>query len=88
MRSHVHRTTDLRALVMAERAILEDGAREQYDDDGKLIVETMTCGDCGESWNDALIGPRTPAPSARCPFEAIHPEIRELRRLERRTVRP
>jgi len=32
-----------------------------------------TCGTCGRSWDDALVTSYTPAPAARCPFEAFHP---------------
>lgn len=31
-----------------------------------------TCGTCGRSWDDAIATSYTPAPSARCPFEAFH----------------
>lgn len=31
-----------------------------------------TCGTCGRSWDDAIPTSYTPAPSARCPFEAFH----------------
>ena len=33
-----------------------------------------TCGNCGLSWDDAIITSMTPAPSARCPFEYFHEE--------------
>ena len=51
--------------------ILADGT-PQYDDDGKLIEEWMTCGHCGRTWNDAVITSITPVPSGRCPFESEH----------------
>jgi hypothetical protein len=31
-----------------------------------------TCGTCGRSWDDGAVTAWTPAPSARCPFEAFH----------------
>ena len=31
-----------------------------------------TCNACGLSWDDGIITSMTPAPSARCPFEAFH----------------
>lgn len=34
--------------------------------------DRATCGHCGLSWDDAIITSMTPAPSARCPFEAFH----------------
>jgi hypothetical protein len=57
---------------------VENGAREQLDDDGNVIDEPVTCGTCGREWNDALITSRTPAPSARCPYEDLHDELAEL----------
>lgn len=48
------------------------GAIRQRDEMGKVIVRLATCGTCGRTWNDALITSRTPAPSARCPFEDEH----------------
>lgn len=30
------------------------------------------CGVCGRYWNDDLVTSMTPAPAARCPFEAFH----------------
>ena len=39
---------------------------------GKPIVDLATCGHCGRTWNDAAISSKTPAPSARCPFEHLH----------------
>lgn len=32
----------------------------------------VTCGYCKRSWDDAIPTSMTPAPSARCPFEAFH----------------
>lgn len=45
-----------------------------WNEDGRHepVMEVATCGACGRSWNDALITSRTPAPSARCPFEYEH----------------
>jgi hypothetical protein len=48
------------------------GAEPRYDDNGDEIVDVVTCGTCGRSWNDAAISSLTPAPSGRCPFEYDH----------------
>ena len=42
------------------------------DEMGDPIVNVMTCGTCGRSWNDAIISGRTPVPAGRCPFEHLH----------------
>lgn len=34
--------------------------------------DRATCGTCGLSWDDAIPTSMTPAPAARCPFEAFH----------------
>lgn len=34
--------------------------------------DRATCGHCGLSWDDGIATSMTPAPSARCPFEAFH----------------
>lgn len=34
--------------------------------------DKATCGHCGLSWDDGKVTSMTPAPSARCPFEAFH----------------
>lgn len=34
--------------------------------------DLVTCGGCGLTWDDAIATGYTPAPSARCPFEAFH----------------
>lgn len=39
---------------------------------GEPAQERATCGACGRSWDDAIPTSYTPAPSARCPFEAWH----------------
>lgn len=52
------------------------GATPRYDDDGREIVDVVTCGSCGRSWNDAASSSVTPAPSGRCPFEYEHPGAR------------
>lgn len=31
-----------------------------------------TCGTCGRAWDDDKVTSMTPAPAARCPFEAFH----------------
>lgn len=35
-------------------------------------TDPVTCGSCGLTWDDAVATSYTPAPSARCPFEAFH----------------
>lgn len=74
----------LRALIAAEEISIANGATPRFNDDGSVIVDMATCGTCGTTWNDALITGRTPAPSARCPYEHIHSEIAELARLEKK----
>lgn len=39
---------------------------------GQKATDKVTCGVCGRSWDDAIPTEYTPAPSARCPFEAFH----------------
>lgn len=41
---------------------------------GQKAKDPVTCGDCGLTWDDAITTSMTPAPSARCPFEAFHAE--------------
>lgn len=36
--------------------------------------DPVTCGCCGLTWDDAIPTAYTPAPAARCPFEAFHEE--------------
>jgi hypothetical protein len=38
----------------------------------RSFAAPTTCGTCGRTWDDALVTGVTPAPSARCPFEAQH----------------
>ena len=35
-------------------------------------IAPATCGTCGLTWDDGVVTSMTPAPSARCPFEAFH----------------
>lgn len=39
---------------------------------GDKAEDKATCLTCGRSWDDAIVTSYTPAPSARCPFEAYH----------------
>ena len=41
---------------------------------GQAAQQRATCGTCGRSWDDAIVTSMTPAPAARCPFEAFHVE--------------
>lgn len=69
-------------LIIAELEISEaNGATPQLDENGLTVVDTVTCGNCGLSWNDALITSWTPTPAGRCPYEYIHEEIAELKKL-------
>ena len=77
------RIQELEALIKSEEISEANGARPQLDDAGNVKQDPTTCGNCGMTWNDALITGRTPAPAARCPYEDIHPEIKELARLKR-----
>lgn len=47
-------------------------AEPQFDENGEVVEDWVTCGHCGRRWNDALMTSRTPAPAARCPFEDEH----------------
>lgn len=75
------RIAELTAVFKSEEISEANGATPQRDDNGKVIEDIATCGTCGQSWNDALITGRTPAPSGRCPYEYIHAEIAELKKL-------
>lgn len=46
--------------------------RNEIGHNAKLDVDIATDGYCGLSWDDGIITSMTPAPSARCPFEAFH----------------
>jgi hypothetical protein len=39
---------------------------------GQQAKDKATCNTCGLSWDDGVSTSMTPAPSARCPFEAFH----------------
>lgn len=41
-------------------------------EDGNVVEDWVTCGECGLTWNDALPTTYTPAPSGRCPNELGH----------------
>lgn len=43
-----------------------------------LAAGWAQCGNCGVAWNDAVSTSVTPTPSARCPFEDQHNDIRDL----------
>lgn len=73
--------------VIARVEELEDSITDeldgesQYNDDLEEIVREATCGECGFTWNDALISGKTPVPSGRCPVEDEHEDRAELKRL-------
>lgn len=52
--------------------LLNPPTAREHDDDGRLIMDPVTCGHCGRSWNDAAVSDCTPTPAARCPFEYAH----------------
>lgn len=81
VRDVIARFEELEATIAAEKISEDNGAEARHDDDGKVIEDIATCGECGQSWNDALMTSRTPAPSARCPYEHIHEELAELKTL-------
>lgn len=81
-RDVIARIEELESEIEADEISEDNGATPQLDDAGNTRVQTATCGECGKSWNDALISDRTPAPSARCPYEALHEEIAELQVLK------
>lgn len=77
-RDIIARIEELESEIEAAEISEDNGAEPRLDENGKTIVDTATCGECGKSWNDALISGSTPAPGARCPYEHIHEEIAEL----------
>lgn len=81
-RDVIERISELESLIESEEISEANGAEPQIDENGKTVESITTCGECGKSWNDALITGRTPAPSARCPYENIHEEIAELKNLQ------
>ena len=87
MKPVIERIAEIEALIASEEISEANGATPQLDENGGTVVDMATCGTCGLSWNDALISDSTPAPSARCPYEYIHPEIAELARLRVRLAR-
>lgn len=50
--------------------------------------DRATCGTCGRSWDDGVVTEYTPAPSARCPFEAFHDEPKAARKSHPRNIPP
>jgi len=54
------------------------GAELRYDENGAPIIDAVTCGTCGRTWNDAAVSSMTPAPSGRCPFETEHVSVLDL----------
>jgi hypothetical protein len=67
-----HKTTQWRYAKFSgwgELGIVYDDCHDQPRTD------IATDGACGRSWNDALGTSRTPAPSARCPYEDEHQQM-------------
>jgi hypothetical protein len=81
------RIAELEAFLTGHEISIANGATPQYDDNGNVVENMATCGNCGMTWNDALITSSTPSPSGRCPYEYIHDEIMELRRLKGHSTR-
>jgi hypothetical protein len=65
-RDVIARIAELEETIAADEISEDNGATPQLDDNGNVREVIATCGECGMSWNDALISGRTPAPSARC----------------------
>jgi hypothetical protein len=53
-------------------AIPADYEVQPIDPDDPAAKSPATCGTCGLTWDDGAVTSMTPAPSARCPFEAFH----------------
>lgn len=77
------RIAELEAVIAPHLISEANGATAYRDANGKVREDFATCGNCGMTWNDALGTQWTPAPSGRCPYECIHPEIAELKKLKR-----
>ena len=63
---------DMGATRAAVRARIPAGYPVRPLAAGETAKDRVTCGTCGLSWDDAVVTSMTPAPSARCPFEALH----------------
>lgn len=72
------RIRQLHQIINAERKRIFDGAEHPQS---TADVQIAHCGECGFTWDDGLSTEYTPVPSGRCPFEYVHEEVRELRRL-------
>jgi len=81
-RDIISRIEELESIIESDEISEDNGAEPQLDENGQVIENMATCGECGKTWNDALISSRTPAPSGRCPYESIHEEIAELKVLQ------
>jgi hypothetical protein len=75
------RIDELLLVIRPQLISIANGATPYFDENDKVKVDLATCGSCDMTWNDALGTGRTPAPSARCPYEYIHAELAELKRL-------
>lgn len=81
-RDVIARIEELESLIESEEISEANGAEARKDENGNTVEDIATCGECGKSWNDALVSGSTPAPSGRCPYEGIHEEIAELHALQ------
>lgn len=82
-RDVIERIEELQAEIEEDESEVreaEEEAAQRIDSDHTRCM--ATCGECGRSWDDNVVTGRTPAPSARCPFEASHEAMRELAILE------
>lgn len=77
------RIKELEEIIKKNQHDLRVSQAEGKDIDPDDIKPTTACGTCRLSWNDDLSSTWTPVPSARCPFEYIHEEVKELRKLKR-----
>jgi hypothetical protein len=80
------RSQELLTSIRKRLISVENGAEKRFVD-GQPVKDLATCGTCGLSWNDALMTERTPAPSARCPYEYEHDDIAKLKRFNRSVYR-
>lgn len=67
----------------ARNAVRTDDRGVRYVEAGAPIpasfVAPVICGSCDRRWDDSVVTSVTPAPSARCPFEALHEVAPEYR---------
>jgi hypothetical protein len=73
---------DVIARIEYLEGVLEDAQEELADEQDETEENAeATCGACGLTWNDAAVSSKTPTPGGRCPFEYVHEEAEELKKL-------